>query len=175
MAYLINNDVQETLTLAYREQRLGLVHAHRRAKTPVELDDHGLLQSCCSILLADDGIAEHARIDKRLNGVLGNETADALLQLAVVVGEDIDGLLRDASSHHLVLGKFQTRLAHTQILGRVLSVRLRCWSPRLLLPRWWRGSRGPSSLQARAQFGVLALGRGSIARVGMVAPLVTVF
>jgi hypothetical protein len=57
------------------------------------------------------------------------------------VDEDIDGLLRNPSSRHLVLGKFQTRLAHTQILGRAghpaAAVRLRG----LLLPRWWRRRR----------------------------------
>src|SRR5688500_4071201 len=122
MAYLINNDVEETHPLAYREQGLGPVHAHRRTQTPIELDDHSLLESCCSILLIDGGIAEHARIEKRINGVLRNESADTLLQLAVIVGEDIDGLLRDAGCRHLVLGKFQTRLAHTQILGRVRPI-----------------------------------------------------
>src|SRR5688500_6845029 len=116
MAYLINNDVEETHPLAYREQGLGPVHAHRRTQTPIEFDDHGLLESCCSIFLIDGGIAEHARIEKRINGVLRNESADTLLQLAVIVGEDIDGLLRDAGCRHLVLGKFQTRLAHTQIV-----------------------------------------------------------
>src|SRR5215207_3046794 len=40
MSHLINNDVEEALVLAYRQQRLGLVHAHRRTKTAIELDDH---------------------------------------------------------------------------------------------------------------------------------------
>jgi hypothetical protein len=49
-------------------------------------------------------VAQHRRIHEWLDGVFGNEAAHALLKLAVVVGEDIDGLLRDTGRGHLVLG-----------------------------------------------------------------------
>src|SRR5699024_9135033 len=52
------------------------------------------------------------RVGEGLDGVLGDHAGRTLLELAVVVGEDVDRGTADAGVAHLVLGLAQSALAH---------------------------------------------------------------
>ena len=119
--HLVDQEVEEGLAVAHGQQRLGPVHAHGRAQSPVELDHHGARQRLAGVGLADLDVLDGVDMRQRLDGLLGDQACGAVLQGPVVVAEDIDGLLCNAGVVHLALGGSESVLAH----GASLTGRLR--------------------------------------------------
>ena len=110
--HLVDQQVEERLAVAHGQQRLGPVHPHGGAQTPVELDQNGARQRLAGVVLPDFDILDGVDPREGLDGVLGDQTGGPILQGPVVVTEDINGLLGDVGVAHLALGSGESVLAH---------------------------------------------------------------
>ena len=97
---LPDDQVEERLLVAHRQQRLGAVHAHRGAEPAVELDDGGLGQRLARRIVIHHDVIQAGRVRQRLDRVLEDEARRPRLELAVVVAEDVDrGLVHTGVAH----------------------------------------------------------------------------
>ena len=94
------------------QQRLGAGQPHARAEPAVEPQHDRLLQRLALGVGVGGQLVELDRVGHGLDRVLGHQPGLARLELAVVVLEGADRLLRDALRAHLLDARAQSVLAH---------------------------------------------------------------
>ena len=109
---LVDQQVEEGLAVAHRQEGLGTVQPHGGSQPPVEPYEDRPAQRLSSRLVADLDVSQGVDLCEWLNGLLGDESCGSGLQSLVVMREDRDGLLGDACVAHLVLGSSESVLAH---------------------------------------------------------------
>ena len=113
---LAGDHVEEGQAAAHAQQRLGAGHPHRGAESAVELDHHGLADRLRGGLVAHLDVGERLHV-QRVDRVLGDHPGLAVLDLAVVVREDLDGQLVHACGLHLLARLPQSFRCHDSIVG----------------------------------------------------------
>src|SRR5699024_4632021 len=82
---------------------LGLVQAHGGAQAAVEVDDRELVEDLLGVRRLDRDVLEQRWVQVGVDRVLGYGAGDALLELFVIVGEDVDRGLCVPGFGHLLL------------------------------------------------------------------------
>ena len=108
-------------------------------------------------------------LGQRLDGVLGDEAGDAVLELAVVVAEDVDGLLRDRAAifswASLLPARSYGRILGNRVMGRSSGFLLLLLGRRRWRRRGQRGQQGLGGLGDLACAAARSTGRGAVARL----------
>ena len=139
--HLAGDDVEEALPVLGLQQRLGAGQPHARAEPAVEPQHDRLLQRLALGVGVGGQLVELGRVGHGLDRVLGHQPGLARLELAVVVLEGADRVLRDALRAHLLDARAQSVLAH----GDDSSRRLNVPAP---------STRAPERAHARGELGV---------------------
>ena len=100
--HLPGDDVEEGQPAAHAQQRLGAVHAHRRAEPAVELDHGGGRDRLRGGLVGSTSTSASDSMSSGLDRGLGDHAGLAVLEQPVVVGEDLDRDRVDPGGGHLV-------------------------------------------------------------------------
>ena len=103
--HLFDDDLEEALALANREERLRAIHAHRGAKPTIEVDDNELRESILRNLGINLDIGESIHLGQWRDRLFRDRTGHALLELVVKVAEDVNGSFRHARLAHFLLSE----------------------------------------------------------------------